>query len=691
MSFKIIFHAHKSLPIAVFMACLLYAPVSQAATQLSLDVKEIKTAGWRLHNVHLALLDLPQQAQTLELRAARLELPSPFDTLQLFNVRCTHFVWKIQQLQCGKGSVEVKLDTLTLAPVNFSFEITAQHTELHLTDLHFAKGLVNLKATEQNAQWQLQVDAHEVALADLPAVLKLKQISLKIGKVSLQLKLDGKQIELTNASLKMQFNDATLQGGDGRYALEGGKLDAYVNAQPLTNAWAWQSHLAFKKGALYFDPVYLKAAARDIELDTVGQWSPAQKLMQVEYFQVIHPAVATLSGDASLALANPKWLHSAQLNLQAQDLKQLTAIYNSPFWVGTAFEGVILAGQLQAKMTVTEQALGALQVDFEHLALEDPKQRFGLADAKGIINWANQADFNQTAWMEWKQLQVYALPLGKTKLNLGVKANAVELLNPVHIGFLGGDFEVTQFAWQTRSKQTPELHFAGALHKVSLEQLTTALDWTPLSGTLSGAIPGISYQNNRLGLEGTLNVRVFDGEINVKQLAVANLLSDVPKFYSDIDIDRLSLKQLTGKFKFGSIDGLLSGYIKDLYLENWQPVSFYAWLGTPEGDGSTHRISQKAVNNIAKIGGTGATDLISRSVLGVFDAFSYEQLGLGCYLHAGVCQLMGVAPAKNGYYMVKGGGGLPRIDVVGYNPRVDWKVLVERLGRIGKPNDMVVD
>ncbi|NOT83355.1 MAG: C4-dicarboxylate ABC transporter [Methylococcaceae bacterium] len=673
----------------MFITCLLCMPVSQATTEISLGIKEIKTTQWRLQNVHLALSDLQQPMQALELRAERLELPSPFDAVRVFNVRCARFNLQTQELQCHEGNVEVKLNNLTVSPVKFSFSMGAQQSELQLTDLHFANGRVDLKATEHNGQWQTLITARQIALAELQTVFKLQQLNLKKGTLSLQLKLEGRGVEPANASLKMQLNAATLQGGEGRYALEGAKLDVYMNAQPLANAWTWQSHLAFSKGALYCDPIYLAAAARDIELDTVGKWSPTPQQLQVDYFQVIHPGVATLSGEATLAFANPKWLSAAELNLQAQDLKQLTTVYNSPFWVGSAFEGITLAGKLRAKMALTQQALTALKLDFEQVALNDPKQRFGLVDAKAAISWSKQAGFSQNASVEWGKLQFYALPLGKTKLNVNVKADAIALLNPVRIGLLGGDFEVKQLAWQMRPAQTPDLHFSGALHKVSLAQLTKALDWTPLTGTLSGAIPGISYHQNRLDLEGALTVKVFDGEINIKQLAVANLLSEVPKFYSDINIERLDLKQLTGKFKFGSIDGLLSGFVHDLYLENWQPISFYAWLGTPEGDDSAHRISQKAVDNISKIGGNGATDLISRSVLGLFDAFGYEQLGLGCYLHAGVCQLMGVAPAKNGYYMVKG-GGLPRIDVLGYNPRVDWKVLVDRLGRIGKPNDMVV-
>ncbi|MDO9139855.1 MAG: hypothetical protein Q7U38_05965, partial [Methylobacter sp.] len=59
----------------------------------------------------------------------------------------------------------------------------------------------------------------------------------------------------------------------------------------------------------------------------------------------------------------------------------------------------------------------------------------------------------------------------------------------------------------------------------------------------------------------------------------------------------------------------------------------------------------------------------------------YDKLGLGCYLHDGVCQLMGVEALESGYVIISG-GGLPRIDVIGYNSRVDWDVLIERLKRI---------
>ncbi|MFZ2312561.1 MAG: C4-dicarboxylate ABC transporter, partial [Methylobacter sp.] len=176
----------------------------------------------------------------------------------------------------------------------------------------------------------------------------------------------------------------------------------------------------------------------------------------------------------------------------------------------------------------------------------------------------------------------------------------------------------------------------------------------------------------------------------VSNLASSGLFTDFPKFHSDIEIENLDLDQLTRRFEFGGITGRLSGYVRQLYMENWHPVTFFAWLGTPETDDSRHRISQKAVKNIANVAGGGASDFMSRSFLNLFDTFGYDKIGLGCYLHNGVCQLMGVEATESGYAIITG-GGLPRIDVIGYNSRIDWNVLMDRLKRISTSDEVIID
>ena len=113
-------------------------------------------------------------------------------------------------------------------------------------------------------------------------------------------------------------------------------------------------------------------------------------------------------------------------------------------------------------------------------------------------------------------------------------------------------------------------------------------------------------------------------------------------------------------------------------MQAWQPVAFDARFATPEDDNSRHRISQKAVDNLSSIGG-GVGGALSRTFLGVFEEFPYDKIGLSCRLENGVCAMGGVAPAANGYYLVKGRFLPPRIDVVGYANQVDWHTLIDRL------------
>jgi hypothetical protein len=73
----------------------------------------------------------------------------------------------------------------------------------------------------------------------------------------------------------------------------------------------------------------------------------------------------------------------------------------------------------------------------------------------------------------------------------------------------------------------------------------------------------------------------------------------------------------------------------------------------------------------------------------MFEEFGYSRLGISCKLKRGVCEMGGVEPAKQGYYLVKG-GGMPRIDIVGFNRRTDWEVLVEKLVEISEGGTPVI-
>jgi len=232
---------------------------------------------------------------------------------------------------------------------------------------------------------------------------------------------------------------------------------------------------------------------------------------------------------------------------------------------------------------------------------------------------------------------------------------------------------------------------SGLLEPVSLSQLSLALGWPKLAGKLSGIIPDVRYDNGNLEVGGILRMGVFDGEVTLRNLTLEQPFGLVPRLRVDARADNIDLETLTRTFSFGRIEGRLNGRIDGLDMESWRPVAFDAEFATPENDTSRHRISQKAVDNISSIGGAGVGGALSRSFLRFFEDFPYDRLGIRCRLENGICDMGGVAPATDGYYLVKGRFIPPRLDVIGYADRVNWDTLMAQIMAVTGQQDMLVE
>ncbi len=672
------------------LAVLSIIPVANALEGLSLNIAVMEAKHWQLKGIQIALTDLAKSPQQLGLTINTLTLPKPFNDLSLVNIRCSAFTWQNKALLCKQGKAQLQSKQWQSPSANFSFHIQENHSQFHLNQVQLAGAHFNIDAEETGLQWTLRINAKAVEGKLVQKWLPPKLLELKNGKLSFQLNASGSGDEVKEFILATELYDLSGQTEDGRFAVENLLLETQLDAHIQQGTWQWQNHAEFKAGALYAEPLYLSAGAQTIVLDAEGAWNPANGQVEIRSAKYQHPRVVTVIGRAFIQTGKALKVEQAQLSLNSDNLQEVSALYLKPFFEATALEGVSLDGHLKADISVQQQAVTDIKLVFNELDIKDESARFGLKGGAGRINWASDEAFNQSSELGWHELRVRALPVGPSNLVFLTKVKSIRLLDKTKLPFLGGEIAIHAFKWQRQKQEEPEVYFAGNVDNVSLEQLSKALNWTPLSGNISGQIPSVNYSNKTLSLGGELMIKVFDGEVKISNLASSGLFTDFPKLHAELEIDHLDLDQLTRKFEFGGIKGKLSGFVRDLYLENWQPVTFYAWLGTPDDDDSSHRISQKAVKNIASIGGGGAADVLSRSFMGLFETFMYDKIGMGCYLHNGVCQLMGVEPAKQGYYIIKG-GGLPRIDVIGYNPRLDWNVLMQRLKRISTSDEVIIE
>ena len=272
----------------------------------------------------------------------------------------------------------------------------------------------------------------------------------------------------------------------------------------------------------------------------------------------------------------------------------------------------------------------------------------------------------------------------------GVEPVFVESLQDL-IPVLDGVLGIDDFQLEFSADRALRWQVNGLLRPVSLSQLSLALGWPELSGKLSGVIPDVRYDNGNLEVGGILRMRVFDGEVTLRNLTLEQPFGLVPRLQVDARADNIDLETLTRTFSFGRIEGRLDGRVDGLDMESWRPVAFDAEFATPENDSSRHRISQKAVDNISSIGGAGVGGALSRSFMRFFEDFPYQRLGIRCRLENGICDMGGVAPAAEGYYLVKGRLIPPRLDVIGYADRVNWDTLMAQIMAVTGQQDMIVE
>ena len=671
---------------------LLFIKPANALENLSIEVEQIKSKDWQLKNISLSILELQNPSQLLTLQIEQISLPEPFADIKLVDVQCSQFSWQDNTIVCKKGKAKLKLHNLHPNPIAFSFSLTEQKSSFSIKSLKLAKGSLSLIAKEQGEYWAVSIKTKNLKLKDLHSYLpKQKRLidDISNGRINADIKASGNSRGLNSVLIKALFKQVSLQANQGKTAIESVTAEWDLQAKLKNGEWQWQNSNKINQGELYQEPVYLKVKDNGLTLTANGKWlEQGEILLQQAIFN--HHDAIELKAQGLIKYQPAFSVENAHISTKIDKAELFSNQYILPFIEQTALEGFKFQGKLNAEIDIKQSSVTQVLADIQSLSVTDDSNRFAINKAKGVINWSNNPAFTGASKIQWDKLKIRAIPIEASQLHFLFKQKQLTLLEQTSIPLLDGSLDIKQFKWQNIVQEEPKVYFEGGINQLSLEKLSNALDWTPLSGNISGHIPGVNYENKTLTVNGELLVKLFDGTVKINKLSSSGLFTDFSKFSMEMEIENLDLYEITQKFKIGGMEGRISGYVKNLYLENWQPVTFYAWLGTPENDDSRRRISQKAVENIASIGGGGAAGVISKGFLRFFDTFNYERLGFGCYLHQGVCQLMGVEAAEQGYYLVKG-GGIPRIDIMGYNTQVDWNVLMERLSRISSTDEVIIE
>lgn len=668
----------------VLGCCLLLLPgrAAYALDRIEVALGDVQGEGWHAQSLTLHIDLPPSEDLSGDITLADLVLPAPFGSLGAVRVRCDTLAYAARGAHCrGRVAIARLLGAAVNAELEIALEAASGRVQVQLQTRLLAAGEWRLDAQLQAGQWQLAAQGRQVDAAAARDLLRraLPDFAYTLaGRVNLAVQMRGDATGVATARFELDSEALDFANTSGTRAGEKLQLDITGQGQRRGSDWQGAARIAVTDGALFLDPLYIEAQpASAVELGSQLQWSAARQRLQLTDVRLNHAGVVQARADIQLHLGGAPTVAAVDLDLHQAQLPGAYLNYLQPWLQGTLGAALTTAGHFSGRYRYRAGADSALRVQLRDVDLADAGQRFAFDKLSGVIDWGNDAAPRTTA-LRWQAGSLYRLALGGAGLSVISRGMHFELREPARIPVLDGLLLIDTFALSDPGGDALRWRFDGVLTPVSMEAVCAALNWPRFGGQLSGMIPDVRYADGTLAVGGVLLARAFDGELTVRNLRLEQPFGRVPRLNADVAVENLDLDALTRTFEFGRIEGRLRGRVDGLRMVNWAPVAFAADFATPAQDDSRHRISQRAVDNLSSIGG-GVSGVLSRSLLGVFEDFPYDRLGLSCVLENAVCRMSGVAPADGGYYIVKGRFLPPRIDVVGYADRVDWPTLIERL------------
>jgi hypothetical protein len=620
-------------------------------------------------------------------------------------IECRRIRLTERAFYCDHGSFSAVVPPLgpLQAEGSFAWENARAILSLELAGLPIAGGAVRLSGSIGNDGIDLHFGGDDLQLAGLLDVSGRFGFGLEglsaTGGVSLQGRLQRPAGTATHVDLDARVEDMAVANEAGTIATEGVAGRVRLDLLYGPDSSRFDLELEADRGEAYVEPAYANFSEHAFTLQAREVNTRDFRALEVADFELEQDTLLRLGGSASLRLpdeAEEPVRLSAALEIEDAAIETLYSSLLQLRLAGTILGNLETAGRLAGTVRIADNRPTSARLEFADAVIDEGDGRFALYGLAGEIDWPGEDhDRAGTSTLRWDSGTLFSILFGGGSVELLLGDDDVQLLQPLRIETMGGALRVNQLLLRDFGTAAASGVLDAELEPIQLGQLTSAFGWPAFSGQLSGSLPLLALAGDEVSVGGTLAARAFDGDVEVSNLRIEHPFGRVPRLQADVRMRGLDLERLTDTFSFGLIQGRLSVDITGLRLVSWKPVAMDLHIYTPPDDRSRRRISQRAVENLASVGGGGAGAMLSSGMLQFFEVFSYDRIGLHCVLRDGVCAMSGAGkatdgPLGRGYYIVKG-SGLPRIDVVGYRDRVSWSRLMRQLAEITRGRTPAVE
>ena len=125
-------------------------------------------------------------------------------------------------------------------------------------------------------------------------------------------------------------------------------------------------------------------------------------------------------------------------------------------------------------------------------------QRIGMDGLTGRLDWSRSGE-RKPSRLSWNGLKMLHLDLGAGSTQWQSAQGTLSLMAPATIPMMGGQVFLNSLQWSPEAEERQNRVAASVAYSgIDLARLSTAFDWPAFGGTVGGAIPGLTYDGQRL-------------------------------------------------------------------------------------------------------------------------------------------------------------------------------------------------
>jgi hypothetical protein len=606
------------------------------------------------------------------------------------------------EFQLQAKSINIPLSDEQISDIKYSCKDTSQIYPLH----NCQKGRVSF--FYQNVFYDLVVsgwmnlasNSWDLTLENQSTTIKVNSVSREKNKINVQLN----QIKIKDLSdVWQQFIFSVTMPSDGQISANiqidfANKLEINSDYQIENLSWESEDYIFAQtshKGNLYLEQtlsgfdvaltnkiyngesllkdMYVLFDKFPIEM---ASNSVFDKSFELEKSQVSLTATKAISLDVMI---KDESFENLLIDFQINDLNHLYKGFLSSYVEIKGIDDLLISGQSKGQVLVEDAKITQASINLIETNVDIQSKKIKLNNFVADINWQIDGEWLSTKLL-WDKMSLAGMPIKKSEMNLKSLGQQLKVQNNTILPLFDGSILINELWLQDLFSPEISIDFDGELKPISIALITKKMGWPKMNGVISGKIPGMKKKGQSIKFDGFLDLKIFDGTMQVSDLAIERLFGIAPVIAADINFQNLNLQQITSTFDFGEITGLVAGYVKGLRITNWKADRLDAYVHSIKTKGVKQTISQRAIDNISSIGGIQGA--LSRTFLRFFDYFNYKKIGIGCKLRSSICEMSGLNQVNESYQLIEG-KGLPSINILGYRRFIDWELFLDRLLNAG--------